>query len=165
MKTSHCAIVLLLSAASILPCLNASARSKEPDYPCYMRTVNGRVVDLTASLCRYKAVAVPIAAATDTQSITEPESPFITSYKQRARRVENVAAAKYLLAQADTNSEKLLSIGSSVCRGVNVKLSRPELVTIIEKALPTDNENAVLHYAGLQQISILLDMAEAGECP
>jgi len=166
MKTFHCAIVLLLPVASILLCLSASAQPKEPDYPCYMQTVNGQWVDLTQSMCKSKAVA-EIGPATTTEPAirTELETPFIASYKQRVRRVENVAAAKYLLAQADANSEKLANLGANVCNGVIARLNRPEIVSIIEKALPTDRQNAVLHYAGLQRISILMDMAEAGDCP
>lgn len=165
MRTLSRSLTIFLSIASILPCVNASALPKEPDYPCYWQTSSGRVVDLTPSMCSSKGTTAIVPATVEQRSSIEPESSFITSYKERAKRVENVAAAKYLLAQADSSPDKLSRLGSAVCNGVIARLDRPEIVSIIEKQLPTDNQNPVLHYAGLQRISILIDMAERGDCP
>lgn len=169
MKAVSQAIVIILAASILAPTVRANALPAEPDYPCYMRAANGRVIDLTSSLCssRQIQVAAPtVAAAASTNgSANEDESSFIRHYKQRARLVENPAAAKYLMQQASQIPEKLSNLGSSVCNGVKAELNRPDIVTIIEKELPTDNQNALLHYAGLQRIGILIDMAEAYDCP
>lgn len=130
-----------------------------------MRTSAGKIINLT-SMCAGEAVPVfAPAIAVSTQAATRNDSAFIRSYKQRVSTVENVAAARYLTQQADQIPDKLTDLGSSVCRGERARLSCPEIITLIEKVLPTDNQNALMHYAGLQRISILLDMAEAGDCP
>jgi hypothetical protein len=52
MNGSRCAIAAFATVTSILlPVLQASARPVEPDFPCYMQTSTGRIVDLTAKMC------------------------------------------------------------------------------------------------------------------
>ena len=168
MKVISQAAAIALTASILVPAVRANALPPEPDYPCYIRSTNGRVIDLTLSLCSSKqtqAAAPTVTTVSSTSgSANKDESSFIRNYKQRARLVENAAAAKYLMQQANQIPEKLSNLGSSVCRGVNNKLSRSDIITIIEKVLPTDNQNALLHYAGLQRTSILIDMAEANDC-
>lgn len=46
------ALATLVTVSSfLLPALQASALPVQPDYPCYMRTTAGRVIDLTPSMC------------------------------------------------------------------------------------------------------------------
>ena len=52
MKGLRCTIAALVTVTSFMsPALQASARPVEPDYPCYMQTTAGRVVDLTPAMC------------------------------------------------------------------------------------------------------------------
>lgn len=66
MKALLYAFAALATAASvILPAFAASARPVEPDYPCYIKTSIGQVIDLT-SLCLspIPSSPQPIAPAT-----------------------------------------------------------------------------------------------------
>jgi len=38
---------LLCAASVLLPVFPAAARPVEPDYPCYLQTLSGQVIDLT----------------------------------------------------------------------------------------------------------------------
>jgi hypothetical protein len=59
---------LRLSAAistivlSLVPCFHTSANALEPDYPCFMTTPSGKVLDLSESLCGTKKSAPEVSA-------------------------------------------------------------------------------------------------------
>src|SRR5579883_2791334 len=57
-------------AALFLPAFQASSRSVEPDYPCYLRDAAGRVINLTA-MCTNGA----IASYQPTASTAEQDTP------------------------------------------------------------------------------------------
>lgn len=60
--------LLRLSAAisaivlSLVPCFHTSANALEPDYPCFMTTPSGKVLDLSESLCGTKKSAPEVSA-------------------------------------------------------------------------------------------------------
>ncbi|PSB30157.1 hypothetical protein [Stenomitos frigidus] len=62
MKVLYCAIAASVALAS-LPTLQASARPVEPDYPCYMRTAAGKLIDLTASMCAFQRLELVQASS------------------------------------------------------------------------------------------------------
>lgn len=62
MKVLCCAIAASLTFAA-LPTFQVSARPVEPDYPCYMRTSAGKLVDLTAAMCAFRQSALTQASS------------------------------------------------------------------------------------------------------
>ena len=62
MKLFRWAIVPAITATLLLPTFQASSRSIEPDYPCYMRNSLGRVINLTA-MCAGNPTAINLATA------------------------------------------------------------------------------------------------------
>jgi len=55
------AVVSVVATALSLPTSGASSRPTEPDYPCYVQTQSGRIVNLTA-LCTGKPTAINVAS-------------------------------------------------------------------------------------------------------
>lgn len=59
MKLLHWAVMPVTAATLFLPVVRAANSSTEPDYPCYMRTLSGRVINLT-TLCAGKSAAIDL---------------------------------------------------------------------------------------------------------
>lgn len=75
MKALLCASAALALAASVLlPVFPAAARPVEPDYPCYLQTLSGQVIDLT-SLCLSPIPVSPTIAPAAPPLIFSDEEP------------------------------------------------------------------------------------------
>jgi len=90
MKVLYFAITVSMTLAA-LPTFQASARPVEPDYPCYMRTAAGKLVDLTAAMCGVSQLRVTQMSGSTTLSdgATGPDDDvnYNPQYRAVNRRV------------------------------------------------------------------------------
>lgn len=94
MRKLHGAIAAGVTLASVmLPVLQVSARPVEPDFPCYVRTSAGKLVDLTASMCAFQPLETTQASSlvvprTGNAPLT-PDSTNSYDPRYRSVRTEN----------------------------------------------------------------------------
>ncbi len=92
MRKLHGAIAVLVTVASVmLPTVQTSAHPIEPDYPCYMRTMAGKLVDLTASLCAVRPFVATQASGRivpNTGDATVPDNANRYDPRYRSVRIE-----------------------------------------------------------------------------
>jgi hypothetical protein len=74
-----------------LPTFQVSARPIEPDFPCYMRTSAGKLVDLTASMCGGgRLVMTPLSGSTtlsDGATAPDDDVKYNPRYRATNRKV------------------------------------------------------------------------------
>lgn len=171
MKLLRWSILPVALACAVLPALRTVALPVEPDYPCYLRTASGRVVDLTPSMCaaeQSKSTVPTLSASVSTR----PDSLFIQEYKKRAALVSNRAAAKMLLAEVSQTPDAKESEGAEVCRilagvereGGLIEETEMALRTRKEKTLPTEAQDALKYATGMADIAILIQLYKEGVC-
>ncbi|XGV99653.1 MAG: hypothetical protein ACAF41_12035 [Leptolyngbya sp. BL-A-14] len=82
-------LITLSLFASLLAASRAASLPVEPDYPCYMKNVSGRIIDLTQKLCRASEKATQATTSTTTASVTERPSSNDTDATSSADDVES----------------------------------------------------------------------------
>ncbi|XGV97255.1 MAG: FxLYD domain-containing protein [Leptolyngbya sp. BL-A-14] len=116
MKISRWAFIPLTVATLFLPTVRAVSVSPEPDYPCYMRTVSGRVLNLTA-LCVGKPVAVDVDKSPISQeAIPQSQKKAVNSGQvvETAREIKDNGSGSWTLSGKIQNQTQQMVRGLSV---------------------------------------------------
>ncbi len=71
MKYLHLSAAVSAALLSFAPCFYTPANALEPDYPCFMITSSGKVLDFSNSLCKFKQPASPEIYADSSEVISE----------------------------------------------------------------------------------------------
>lgn len=114
--------LLRLSAAlsavvSLVPGLHGGAIAQEADYPCFMTTNSGQVMDLSESVCKLKKAAPAVPANSD--------QSFIEDYKRTVMNYPDVR--DNLLARAEKLPDQGIREAKNVCRELEAGLSLDEI--------------------------------------
>jgi hypothetical protein len=109
--------------------------------------------------------ATAAVLTTSATPLSTNTSAFIREYRKRAALVENRAAAKLLIAEADQSPGVKTAKANTVCNALSSGLSEKQVKATNDKVIPTEAQDTLRHAAGLADIQILITLANAGFCP
>lgn len=118
MKHFRWAVISVVAATLFLPTVRAANSSTEPDYPCYMRTRSGRVINLTA-LCVGKSVAIDVEKTPASRAVSlQPQKKAANSGQvvETAREIKDNGSGSWTL------SGKIQNQTQQTIRGISVTL-------------------------------------------
>jgi hypothetical protein len=116
MKLFRWAVVPAVAAMLLLPAVRAANASTEPDYPCYMRTLSGRVINLT-TLCAGKPVAIDLdKTPTNQMASLRPQKKAANSGQvvETAREIKDNGSGSWTLSGKIQNQTQQRISGMSV---------------------------------------------------
>lgn len=116
MKLFRWAVIPVAAATLFLPAVRAANSSTEPDYPCYMRTLSGRVINLT-SLCIGKSVAIDVKQTpTNRAASLQPQKKATNSGQvvETAREIKDNGSGSWTLSGKIQNQTQQTISGISV---------------------------------------------------
>lgn len=122
MKLLRWAVLPVITAVLFLPTLQASSRPTEPDYPCYVRTQSGRVINLTA-MCAGKPTTIDVADAPYAAEHLKPQKQAANGGQvaETAREVKDNGSGRWTLSGKVQNqtqqSISSLTVGLSIQAG------------------------------------------------
>ncbi|HEY9654470.1 MAG TPA: hypothetical protein V6C50_03185 [Crinalium sp.] len=109
------AVLPAITAAVLLPAFRAAALPVEPDYPCYLRTASGKVLDLSAAVCGMKK-AEPTSSLSSASASNVSTQTLLADYRRLAKQ----PLARGLF---DDRPEALLKNAKGYCEARKVGLS------------------------------------------
>lgn len=107
-----------LSAVISLP-IYESAIAQNIDYPCFMTTASGEVIDLSQSVCKLKK------SATTAANPANSDQAFIQDYKRTVSNYPDVR--DQLLASAEKSPQQGITAAKNVCNELKSGLSLEEI--------------------------------------
>ena len=116
MKLLRWAVISVTTVTPFLPAVRATGSSIEPDYPCYMRTLSGRVVNLSA-LCAGKSVAINLDKASMIQeAMPQPQKKAANrgQVMETAREIKDNGSGSWTLSGKIQNQTQQTIHGVSV---------------------------------------------------
>lgn len=117
MKFLGLSAALSVAVISLVPGLHGSAIAQETEYPCFMTTKSGQVVDLSESVCKLKKSVLAVPVNND-QAFTEDYKRTVMNYPDVRNK---------LLARAEKLPEQGIREAKSVCRELQSGLSLDEI--------------------------------------
>ncbi len=150
----------------VAPAFRATAIPAEPDYPCYMRTASGVVVNLVAMCAgRPQTVATGSNSTAPAIQLTNREAKFVADYKQLASVEDNRAVAVALTRIIASDPQGEIGIANDICRILSNGVSRSQVLKQERDAIPQDSSTDPLSHAiGEARISILNRLADKTYC-
>lgn len=111
-------LAALSAVISFLPILE-SAIAQNVDYPCFMTTASGEVIDLSQSVCKLKK------SATTAANPANSDQAFMQDYKRTVSNYPDVR--DQLLASAEKSPQQGINEAKNVCNELKSGLSLEEI--------------------------------------
>lgn len=147
MKLLRLSAALSAAVVSLLPGLHGGAIAQETEYPCFMTTKSGQVVDLSESVCKLKKSTLAVSANND--------QAFMEDYKRTV--MDHPDVRNKLLARAERSPEQGIREAKSVCRELEAGLSLDEI--------QQNQASGNLEKASIFSASVISTLATRYYCP
>jgi len=140
MKPFRWAVIPIIAATLFFPAVRAASLSPEPDYPCYMRTLSGRVINLTA-LCVGKSVAIDVSKIpTNQEALPQPQKKAGNSGQvvETAREIKDNGSGSWTLSGKIQNQtqQRINSLSVTLRVQAGAQASTPYTRTIQSSVAP-----------------------------
>lgn len=149
MKFLRLSAVLAATVISFIPGLPKGAIAQEADYPCFMTTKSGQVIDLSESVCKLKKSA-PVVTA-----VVNNDQAFMEDYKRTVMNYPDVRDK--LLARAETSPEQGINEAKSVCNELKAGLALDEI--------KQTQASETIEKASIFNVSVISSLATKYYCP